>query len=179
MESNHEVAKGFWLTFGGGSLIALLIIAAFVYSDSTNPPSGGSPVSAPPAATSTASTEMTDTSTEMTDTSAASTETTAASTAATTGGSAASNAAGKQVFQASCGGCHTLANADTGGQVGPNLDDLKPSAAIVQHQVENGGGGMPSFSSQLSAKQIQAVATYVAAVAGKGGGSGLPTGGAP
>ena len=80
---------------------------------------------------------------------------------------------------ANCGSCHTLANADAGGRSGPNLDDLKPDEATVQRQVENGGGGMPAFGSQLSASQITAVAKYVASVAGKGGGSGLPTGGAP
>jgi cytochrome c6 len=100
-------------------------------------------------------------------------------TATTTSGGGASLAAGKKVFQASCGTCHTLANADAGGQVGPNLDDLKPNMATVVHQVENGGGGMPSFAGQLSKAEIQAVAKYVSSVAGKGGGSGLPTGGAP
>jgi cytochrome c6 len=104
---------------------------------------------------------------------------TTAETATTTSGGTASLAAGKKVFVANCGSCHTLANADAGGQVGPNLDDLKPSEATVKHQVENGGGGMPAFGSQLSAAEITAVAKYVASVAGKGGGSGLPTGGAP
>lgn len=106
----------------------------------------------------------------------------ATSTPATTtssGGGNASLAAGKKVFVANCGSCHTLANADAGGQVGPNLDDLKPDMATVVHQVTNGGGGMPAFGSQLSAAQIQAVAKYVSSVAGKAGGSGLPTGGAP
>jgi mono/diheme cytochrome c family protein len=101
------------------------------------------------------------------------------STKTTSAGGNASLAAGKKVFVANCGGCHTLANADAGGQVGPNLDDLKPDMATVVHQVTNGGGGMPAFGSQLSATQIQAVARYVSSVAGKGGGSGLPTGGAP
>ena len=35
---------------------------------------------------------------------------------------------GKQVFaSAGCGGCHTLKDAGATGNVGPNLDDLKPS----------------------------------------------------
>ena len=46
---------------------------------------------------------------------------------------------------AGCGGCHTLADAGASGAVGPNLDDLKPDAATVAAQVENGGGGMPAF----------------------------------
>ena len=47
----------------------------------------------------------------------------------------------KQVFaSAGCGGCHTLKDAGSSGNVGPNLDQLKPSQATVAQQVENGGG---------------------------------------
>ena len=74
---------------------------------------------------------------------------------------------GKQVFTANCGGCHTLADAGTSGQVGPNLDDVQPEKAAAQQQVENGGGGMPAFKGQLSDAQIDAVAKYVADAAGK------------
>jgi mono/diheme cytochrome c family protein len=82
------------------------------------------------------------------------------------GGSATPN--GKQVFaSAGCGGCHTLKDAGSSGTVGPNLDQLKPSEATVQHQVENGGGAMPAFKGRLSAAQIAAVAKYVSSVAGK------------
>jgi mono/diheme cytochrome c family protein len=81
-------------------------------------------------------------------------------------------AAGKKVFTANCGGCHTLADAGSTGSVGPNLDDLKPDMATVVHQVTNGGGAMPAFAGQLSDAQIQSVAKYVSSVAGSGGGSG-------
>jgi mono/diheme cytochrome c family protein len=75
---------------------------------------------------------------------------------------------GKNVFEtAGCGGCHTLKDAGATGTVGPNLDGLKPSKAIVARQVENGGAVMPSFKGRLTQKQIQAVAGYVASVAGK------------
>ncbi len=75
---------------------------------------------------------------------------------------------GKSIFEsAGCSGCHTLKDAGASGNVGPNLDQLKPSESAVQHQVENGGGGMPAFKGQLSAAQIQAVAQYVSSVAGK------------
>jgi mono/diheme cytochrome c family protein len=75
---------------------------------------------------------------------------------------------GKQVFaSAGCGGCHTLKDAGSSGNVGPNLDQLKPSKQRVAHQVEVGGGPMPAFKGQLSDAQIQAVAAYVASVAGK------------
>jgi mono/diheme cytochrome c family protein len=75
---------------------------------------------------------------------------------------------GAQVFaSAGCAGCHTLAAANASGNVGPNLDDLQPDAATVRSQVENGGGGMPSFSGDLSPEEIDAVATYVSENAGR------------
>jgi mono/diheme cytochrome c family protein len=77
-------------------------------------------------------------------------------------------AEGKKIFtSAGCSNCHTLKDAGSTGNVGPNLDTLKPSEAVVAHQVEVGGGAMPSFKGQLSAAQIQAVAKYVSSVAGK------------
>lgn len=87
---------------------------------------------------------------------------------ATGGGSAQGDAtAGKAVFtSAGCGGCHTLKAAGSSGNVGPNLDDLKPDFARVKRQVENGGGAMPAFKDQLSTKQIADVSAYVASTAG-------------
>ena len=71
--------------------------------------------------------------------------------------------AGQKVFsQAGCATCHTLSVAGATGDVGPNLDRLKPSAAAVRAQVTHGGGEMPSFASRLSESQIQAVAHFVA-----------------
>jgi cbb3-type cytochrome c oxidase subunit III len=74
---------------------------------------------------------------------------------------------GKKIFQAECSSCHTLKAAGTTGTVGPNLDQLKPSQPVVQHQVEVGGGVMPAFKGKLTDAQIAAVAKYVAANAGK------------
>ena len=75
---------------------------------------------------------------------------------------------GKQVFEtAGCSGCHTLKDAGATGTVGPDLDQLKPSKAVVARQVETGGGAMPSFKGRLTPAQIQAVAGYVSSVAGK------------
>jgi mono/diheme cytochrome c family protein len=75
---------------------------------------------------------------------------------------------GKQVFlSAGCGGCHTLKDAGTSGTVGPDLDQLKPPDSTVEHQVETGGGVMPSFRGRLTPAQIAAVAKYVSSVAGK------------
>jgi len=94
------------------------------------------------------------------------TTTTTTSPTTTSGGSG--TAAGKQVFTtAGCSSCHTLKDAGSTGNVGPNLDQLKPSLATVAHQVQVGGGAMPSFASRLTPAQIQAVAAYVSSVAGK------------
>ena len=74
---------------------------------------------------------------------------------------------GKAIFQGNCSSCHTLKAAGATGTVGPNLDQLKPPQAIVQHQVEVGGGPMPPFKGKLTDAQITAVAKFVADNAGK------------
>jgi mono/diheme cytochrome c family protein len=74
---------------------------------------------------------------------------------------------GESLFaSAGCGGCHTLAAAGSGGKVGPNLDEAKPSLELAIDRVTNGRGGMPSFKGQLSEEQIRAVATFVSENAG-------------
>jgi uncharacterized membrane protein len=81
--------------------------------------------------------------------------------------SAGSVTAGKQVFlTAGCAGCHTLADARSSGNVGPDLDAARPSRALVANRVTNGQGVMPSFANKLSETQIANVAAYVSAVAG-------------
>ena len=84
----------------------------------------------------------------------------------TTGEEGDAFAAGKTVFIAQCGECHTLSDAETSGAVGPNLDDLAPSADVVENQVRNGGGAMPAFEGTLSEEEISNVATYVSEAAG-------------
>jgi mono/diheme cytochrome c family protein len=97
-------------------------------------------------------------------TSTATTTAPATTTAATTTQQAAAD--GKAVFTANCASCHTLSVAGASGQVGPNLDTLKPSESAVSSQVEKGGGAMPAFAGQLSDAEIKAVAAYVASNAG-------------
>lgn len=71
-------------------------------------------------------------------------------------------AAGADVFaSAGCGSCHTLADAGTSGTVGPNLDDVQPSAEAAFEQIVNGGGGMPPYEGQLDEQQIADVTAYV------------------
>jgi cytochrome c6 len=81
------------------------------------------------------------------------------------GGGSASSSGGKVFTSAGCGSCHTLEAADAKGQIGPNLDELKPDASTVAHQVRVGGNGMPSFGSKLSAMQISQVADFVSSAA--------------
>jgi mono/diheme cytochrome c family protein len=83
-------------------------------------------------------------------------------------GSGAAQPSGASVFaSAGCGGCHTLKAAGASGAVGPNLDQVRPSADTVKAIVQSGGGAMPSFSSKLSDAQIAAVANYVSTTAGR------------
>ncbi|HEY2052595.1 MAG TPA: c-type cytochrome [Solirubrobacterales bacterium] len=85
------------------------------------------------------------------------------------GGEAAMVVEGKTVFTTNCGSCHTLKAAGTSGELGPNLDELKPADAIVEKQVTNGGGPMPAFGKQgiLTPEEIKAVAAFVSTEAGK------------
>ena len=72
------------------------------------------------------------------------------------------SAAGRDVFVAQCGSCHTLSDAGTSGTIGPNLDETTLEEDDIEEQVREGGGGMPSFEGQLSDDEIEAVAEYVA-----------------
>lgn len=79
---------------------------------------------------------------------------------------ASSPPSGAQVFaSAGCGSCHTLKAAGATGQVGPNLDQIHPSASTVSAIVQSGRGAMPAFAGKLSTAQIAAVAQYIAPAA--------------
>ena len=70
---------------------------------------------------------------------------------------------GLEVFnnKAQCGMCHTLQAAGSEGQIGVNLDQLKPLMPQVIMAVTNGNGVMPAFEGMLSSEEIDAVAYYV------------------
>jgi plastocyanin len=88
--------------------------------------------------------------------------------------------AGKQMFVAKCGSCHTLARADTKGTVGPNLDDAFRQSlsegmgrsvvrGVVAEQIK-----IPSRLGKMPANLVHGddltnVAAYVASTAAAGG----------
>ena len=89
---------------------------------------------------------------------------------------------GKELFTQKCGSCHTLADAGTSGQIGPNLDDAfyasrrdglgeKTIVQVVRGQIaypitktSTGAPGMPADI--VEGQDAEDVASYVAAVAG-------------
>lgn len=76
---------------------------------------------------------------------------------------------GRELFGANCANCHTLEAADAVGKVGPNLDVLRPPAALVYDAIvrgrQRGGGTMPA--GLLAGNEAEAVAAFVAATAGR------------
>ena len=72
---------------------------------------------------------------------------------------------GKQLFlqqaQPGCGVCHSLADANARGVVGPNLNQLSPSLAQVENAIAQGVGAMPAYGAQLTENEIAALAAYV------------------
>ena len=70
---------------------------------------------------------------------------------------------GKDVFlnKAVCSTCHTLADAGSNSQIGPNLNEIRPDKMRVIQTVTNGIGVMPSYQGELTTEQIEAVAHYV------------------
>ena len=66
---------------------------------------------------------------------------------------------GRKVFQRNCSLCHTLADAGAKGDIGPNLDEMKPDKQTVVLQVER--------TLDMPREQIEAVADYVVTHAGE------------
>ena len=70
---------------------------------------------------------------------------------------------GLEVFnnKATCGTCHVLKTAGSTGNIGPNLDQLKPSMERIIYAVKNGIGVMQAWEGILTSEEIEAVAYYV------------------
>ena len=63
--------------------------------------------------------------------------------------------------RAQCGVCHTLKAAGSAGNIGPDLDQLKPPMSQIIYTVTNGIGVMQAWEGILTDKEIEAVAYYV------------------
>ena len=63
--------------------------------------------------------------------------------------------------KAQCGVCHALQAAGSVGNIGPNLDQLKPLIPQIIYAVTNGIGVMQAWEGILTDKEIEAVAYYV------------------
>jgi len=70
---------------------------------------------------------------------------------------------GKIIFlkQGNCAACHTLLDAGSDGNIGPNLNEIRPDIMRVIAAVTNGIGVMPAYQEELSPEEIEAVAHYV------------------
>ena len=71
--------------------------------------------------------------------------------------------------KAMCGTCHILKAAASEGNIGPDLDSLKPSEEQVKLVVTDGLGVMPAFGAEglLTPEEIDAVSHFVANSSGK------------
>lgn len=76
--------------------------------------------------------------------------------------------AGRKIFNETavpnCAICHSLADAGAVGEIGPNMDEFKPTEAQVRAAVTSGIGVMPAFAETLTTDEIALVSAYVAAV---------------
>ena len=74
---------------------------------------------------------------------------------------------GKDIFinKAVCSSCHILADSNSNGQIGPNLNDIRPDKMRIIKVVSNGIGVMPSYQGELTTEEIEAVAHYVSIAA--------------
>ena len=148
-------------------------VAVYVASVAGKTAAVGSQPAPPPAPASTST---------STATTAPATTTTAAPAGAP---DAATLAAGKQAFATNgCGGCHTLKAAGSGGQVGPDLDNLAADAktagqaldAYVRESIVKPSAYLvpgfpnamtPTFGETLTALQLNGLIAYLLAVSGK------------
>ena len=63
--------------------------------------------------------------------------------------------------KAMCGTCHVLKAAGSPGNIGPSLDQLKPSLDQTIYAVTNGIGVMQAWERILTKEEIEAVAYYI------------------
>ncbi len=74
---------------------------------------------------------------------------------------------GKEVFleAGNCAACHSLSDAGSIAEIGPNLNQIRPQVQTILMAVKNGIGVMPAMEGILSDQEIEAVAHYVSIAA--------------
>ena len=74
---------------------------------------------------------------------------------------------GIEVFLGSgnCAACHTLSDAGSIAEIGPNLNQIRPQVQTILIAVRNGIGVMPAMEGILTDEEIEAVAHYVSIAA--------------
>ena len=74
---------------------------------------------------------------------------------------------GKEVFleAGNCAACHSLSDAGSIAEIGPNLNQIRPQVQTILMAVKNGIGVMPAMEGILSDEEIEAVAHYVSIAA--------------
>jgi len=74
---------------------------------------------------------------------------------------------GKEVFleAGNCAACHSLSDAGSIADIGPNLNQIRPQVQTILMAVKNGIGVMPAMEGILSDEEIEAVAHYVSIAA--------------
>ena len=60
-----------------------------------------------------------------------------------------------------------LKSANSNGEIGPNLDQLRPTFEQVLAAVTRGIGVMPAYQGELTTEEIEAVSYYVSVSAEK------------
>ena len=70
---------------------------------------------------------------------------------------------GKEIFlnSGNCATCHSLKDAGTVANVGPNLNEIRPDKNRILNAVKNGIGVMPMYEGELTPEEIEAVVHYV------------------
>lgn len=84
-------------------------------------------------------------------------------------GDATANAKGRDLFNNwGCSSCHSLADAQATGHVGPSLDqNSNLTHDFVVSRITNGQGPMPAFGGQMTDEEIAQVADYIVRVSAK------------
>ena len=93
----------------------------------------------------------------------------------------ASMQSGRELFAEHCAVCHTLAADNAVGKIGPNLDQLRPSEALILKTIANGCLQQPAAGDTshvclgygtmpadiVEGRQAQDIAAFVSAIAGR------------